>query len=565
MINRFKNFKITTSVFIMAFLAVFFTSIIGVSGYIGINKVDKNIEEMYSERVQPLGIGAGIRGEFANMRIEAHKEIVKYDRKHSEEISKHNDKIQQYLEEYSKIRLDETETKELNEFKANYSTYMSYWKKIDQSLSSNVKMSEDDYIKMSDAADKGEASLFNLKQYNIQKSDELSKESKQIYLNSIRLFFIALLSVIVIFALISYFVIKIIKISAKEMNDTLKILATGDFTVNLETDSNNEFGIMKSTLSQMIKDVSNMIKNVKENSEIINTQSENLSNTSVEMSALSENVTNSIQDVAQGTNSQSEDLVQITNILNTFGGQIDEIVESIENVELTSKNIGNMANDSNNNMKNLMQSISNVSLSFKDVLDKVNSLGNNIDKINEITNIINNISGQTNLLALNASIEAARAGEQGRGFAVVADEIRKLAEQSRASSENIYVLINNTKNDKDIMVQTTSIMNGELDNQVNVINDTINSFKKIIDAVNEVNPKIKGINESATNINLEKNSILQKVEQSSAVSEEVSASSEEIVASSQEMLASTEEVAATAEKLNDMTKEMMQGVNKFKL
>lgn len=77
---------------------------------------------------------------------------------------------------------------------------------------------------------------------------------------------------------------------------------------------------------------------------------------------------------------------------------------------------------------------------MKTILEKLNRAIENsrsVARVEELTNEILNISGQTNLLALNASIEAARAGEAGKGFAVVADEIRKLADDSRETANNI--------------------------------------------------------------------------------------------------------------------------------
>lgn len=327
----------------------------------------------------------------------------------------------------------------------------------------------------------------------------------------------------------------------------------------------DEIGELACASQKMQKSVKDMILNVKAVSKNINNQSETLYSVSEEMSASSESVATSILDVAKGTEEQSQDLASITEILNEFGEALDEVVRAIKDVDTLSKDINFMANESNDKMQTLIYSISNISGSFDNFTEKISLLGNEIKQINEITIFINSISDQTNLLALNAAIEAARAGESGRGFAIVADEIRKLAEQSKISSESINKLINSISSETEAIIENTDDMNKELSAQVQIINENIDSFRKIVQAVDGVSPRIDAISNSAININNDKNIILNKIERSSCVSQETACTVQGISASSQEMNASSEEVASTAEYLANMTKEMMMEINKFNI
>lgn len=397
----------------------------------------------------------------------------------------------------------------------------------------------------------------------VEKSEVLS-EVRNLVISGISLAIVFLIIAFVTMYFISNSIVKRIKLAIAYIIP----ISNGDFSnpiAEKHLKIKDEVGQMINALNTMQQSVKDMLSVIIDNSIKIDEDAQSLSAVSQQMSASSNVMANSIQEVALGTSSQSDSLASITESLSLFSNNIEHIATEIKAVDSSAKDIKTLSQSSNQNIKELAKSVKNTNESFGKFENGITNLGENINKINDITNLINQLSEQTNLLALNAAIEAARAGEAGKGFAVVADEIRRLAEQSKESSVTISALINEINVESSVMIDTSKNVSKEFAEQTEVISGTLDSFGHIVSAVEDIIPKIDTVNISVYNSNNEKNDIMSKVENISAISEETTASSEEISASTEEIAKSSEDVANSAVNLGSRIKDMMQEVSKFKL
>ena len=216
-------------------------------------------------------------------------------------------------------------------------------------------------------------------------------------------------------------------------------------------------------------------------------------------------------------------------------------------------------------MEGLTESAKSTTRITAEVITAIEALEEKSRSIGNIIEAINEIASQTNLLSLNASIEAARAGEAGKGFAVVAEEIRKLADQSLMSAnqigEIIDEMISNTVDVVDIAKQAESVVAS----QEGAVESTTRSFQEIDKQVSRLMEALQMISDSVDNMDSDRSATLGSIESISAVSAQAAASSQEVYATADKQLAAITKLETASDQLQKRASQLRESLQQFTL
>lgn len=351
----------------------------------------------------------------------------------------------------------------------------------------------------------------------------------------------------------------------KKLTAIIQSMASGDFTVSVNTKGRDEIAVMGRSVEQFIESMKRMIASMGDISTRLGQQASTSDLVSQEMYGAANIQSESMGELNTTVDQLSLSVNEIAENATRLAGVADHTKNDSIHVESRMKETVEVSEKGRRDMERVGEALESIRTSIQNLSEAVNKVGTASGEIVEIVQLIGNIAEETNLLSLNASIEAARAGEAGRGFAVVASEIGKLANNSSDSVTHISNLIAQVNTLVADAVRQAGDSAEDINESSKLIDTAVATFELIYANISETSGLIEGMVEKI-------NQVDQVAMNVAAISEEQAASSDEILATSETMLhqargiaENSEHVAKESKSLTESSEQLAEQVKLFRI
>ncbi len=342
------------------------------------------------------------------------------------------------------------------------------------------------------------------------------------------------------FLLIVYlFVQRFVTVPLREMTYNLDEIASGggDLTRRLEIDRGDEIGAAAGAFNRAMAVFHDLISRVVQSADRLNDSAQKVSQVTDQTN--------------QRVEQQRSELEQIATAMNEMTSTAQEVARNAQHAAQATESGEDAANRGKGVVQEAVSGINQLADDVNRTAQTIQKLAGDSEEIGTVIDLIREIAEQTNLLALNAAIEAARAGEQGRGFAVVADEVRKLANRTHESTQQIQDMIGRLQQETGSAQTAMEKSHGQAQETVHQASQAGSVLEEIQDAVGTIHQ-----------VNAQ---IASAAEQQSQTVEEINRSITSINDVAEETARESNQTKQAGDELEELARELKRLVGQFKV
>jgi methyl-accepting chemotaxis protein len=204
------------------------------------------------------------------------------------------------------------------------------------------------------------------------------------------------------------------------------------------------------------------------------------------ISSSSSQIAVTVEEQERNANLQAASVNETTAAMDELEATSRQSAEQANAAALAAEQVFQLADHGNQAVEETLGEMTNLRSKVSAIAEQIMQLSEQTIQIGNISGLVSDLANQTNILALNAAVEAVRAGEHGKGFSVVAAEIRKLADQSKNSAENIRTLVAEIQHKINSAVMVTDEGSKTVNSNIQIANRTAESFAGVAEAVNNM-------------------------------------------------------------------------------
>ena len=564
-----KNLKLNQKFTLLLVVTLISLLLIGGISFIQFKKMGDQLEDMYDNKLTPIETVSELKTNSLYVRLALVELMINTKQERTDELLTAVDariKANQELRK-SYSTNDPKELELFDNINALAAEFQPYKEEIlnlvrkDQNTESYA-LYVAKVAPLLNAIDDIYTEVIDLNSDNAKSSNEQNEKDIQ---TSSTLLIVVIAIALALYVGISWIIAQAISKPTQEMEKLMDKAAQGDLTVQSTYESKDEMGSLAYSFNEMLNQLKTLILSVRESSDQVAASSEQLIASAEETSNASQHIAEASTFLASGAEGAVKNTDEISISTQETAMSINHIANSISLVSEESNATTEESERGNVALTKTIEQMKSINSTVIASSSVIKDLGSRSSEIEKIVGVISGISEQTNLLALNAAIEAARAGENGKGFAVVAEEVRKLAEESRRSAEQITHLILDIQNSTLEAVASMDKCTSEVETGLHLINETGESFGKILISATDVSKKSEEVSATSEQIAASVEEMSVKIMNVSKSAEEASANSQSVAAGAEEQLASMQEITASAHALAQMAEDLRSVVNTFKI